>query len=208
MDDPAKEIAQVVNLVTAAVNPDIQKAAVLKYYTPDATFRHPLCTVAGGPGSRDIILGILQWYRVMSPHLKIEVRGVTYNASKNELFVEVVQEFHIRWNPFPVAPARLMVHLVLRPSDDDPRLYQIALHEDFYQPTDIAALMVPPLIPIVKLLQQFGTVASVINARVFGLFGFWSTSTDKGKAVDAAAQTQGTTDNSHANGDGTKYKTD
>ena len=31
MEDPAKEIANVAVLVTAAVNPEIQKAAVLKY---------------------------------------------------------------------------------------------------------------------------------------------------------------------------------
>ena len=42
----------------------------------------------------------------MSPTLKIEVRNVTYNESKKELFVEVVQVFHVRWNPLPAAPAR------------------------------------------------------------------------------------------------------
>ena len=31
MDDPQKDIPDVVNVVTAAVNPDIQKAAVLRY---------------------------------------------------------------------------------------------------------------------------------------------------------------------------------
>lgn len=31
MEDPLNEVAQVVKLVTAAVNPDVQKAAVLKY---------------------------------------------------------------------------------------------------------------------------------------------------------------------------------
>lgn len=64
-----------------------------------------------------------------------------------------------------------MVHLILRPSDDDPNLLQIALHEDFYHPTDIAALIIPPLIPVVKLLQKVGTIASIINARIAGLLG-------------------------------------
>ncbi len=64
-----------------------------------------------------------------------------------------------------------MVHLVLRPSDDDHKLYQIALHEDFYHPEDIAALVIPPLVPIIRLLHKFGTIASNVNARIFGLFG-------------------------------------
>lgn len=65
----------------------------------------------------------------------------------------------------------LLVHLVLRKSDETPGLWQIALHEDFYHPDDIAALVVPPLIPVIKFLHTVGTVASNVNARVFGLFG-------------------------------------
>ena len=34
-----------------------------------------------------------------------------------------------------------MVHLTLRPSDDDPNLLVISHHEDFYHPDELAALM-------------------------------------------------------------------
>ena len=77
MEDPQKQITEVVNLVTTAVNSEVQEAAVLKYvpqniqtnqlnmkshryYSPDAGFSHPLCRVVSGPRSRDLILGILQ----------------------------------------------------------------------------------------------------------------------------------------------------
>ena len=42
----------------------------------------------------------------MSPVLKIEVKNATYNETTHELFLEVVQEFHIRYSPLPVAPSR------------------------------------------------------------------------------------------------------
>ncbi|KAI0338699.1 hypothetical protein BDW22DRAFT_1409365 [Trametopsis cervina] len=174
MQNPEKEIAEVVSLVTAAINPEVQQASVLRYYAPDASFRHPLCTVPSAPNSRDKILGILQWYRVMSPVLKIEADQVTYDEGKKQLFIDAVQEFHIRWSPLRAAPARLIVHLTLRPSDEDPNLFVIAQHEDFYHPEDLAALVVPPLIPLVRLLLRFGTLASVVNARVFGLLGYWA----------------------------------
>ena len=64
-----------------------------------------------------------------------------------------------------------MVHLVLRPSDDNPNLFQISMQEDFYHPTDIAALIIPPLIPIIKLLHKVGTITSIVNARIAGLLG-------------------------------------
>lgn len=174
MENPENEIKNVVTMLTAAVNPDVQKATVEKYYASNAEFHHPLCVVGAGHNSRDSILGILQWYRVMSPHIKIDVRAVTYDSAKNELFLDVVQEFHIRWSPFRPAPARLMVHLKLRPSDDDPNLSVIYFHEDLYHPEDLLSLTVPPLVPLVRLVLSAGALASNINAKIFGYLGFWS----------------------------------
>lgn len=123
MEDPAKEIATVASLVTAAINPEIQKASVLKYvvnlsigvanqpcesryYAPDISFRHPLCAVKSGPNSRDAILSILQWYRVMSPAISVHVNSVTYDEEKHTAFLDITQTFHIRWSPLNPAPAR------------------------------------------------------------------------------------------------------
>ena len=124
----------------------------------------------------------------MSPVIKIEVKNVTYNADTLELFVEVIQIFHIRYSPLRGHPSRsvwslrsilyfltvhvyrLIVHLYLKPSIDDPRLLQIAEHEDFYHPADVVALVVPPLIPIVHLFLWFGTILSIVGARFFQTF--------------------------------------
>ncbi|KAI0804667.1 hypothetical protein BC629DRAFT_1488797 [Irpex lacteus] len=171
MQNPKEEIVEVVSAVTAAVNPEVQKAAVARYYAPDVSFKHPLCEVHPGPGSRDQLLGILQWYRVLSPTIKINTHQVTYDEEKAQVFIDVSQEFHVRWSPLRVAPARLLVHLTLRPSDDDPNLLVISRHEDFYHPEDFAALLVPPLIPLVRGLLRVGTLASNVNARVFSLLG-------------------------------------
>ncbi|KAI0077996.1 hypothetical protein K474DRAFT_1771374 [Panus rudis PR-1116 ss-1] len=171
MEDPAKEIEQVILNLTTTASPEVQKATVEKYYDTDAQFRHPLCTVPPGPNSREYILRIYQWYRIMSPRIKLEVRKVTYDDEKKELFCDVVQEFHIRWSPFRPAPSRLLVHLKLRPSVIEPNRYFISLHEDFYHPEDLVALVFPPLIPIAHGALKAGTLASAVNAYVFGLLG-------------------------------------
>ncbi|KAJ7810863.1 hypothetical protein B0H14DRAFT_2607026 [Mycena olivaceomarginata] len=75
MQNPVSEIGAVVSLLTAATAPEIQKSAFLKYITPDAGFRHPICNVTPGPGSRERVLGIFQWYRIMSPHIDITVNS-------------------------------------------------------------------------------------------------------------------------------------
>lgn len=42
----------------------------------------------------------------MSPKLNLEVKNTTYNESTKELFVEVLQQFHIRWSPFSPSTSR------------------------------------------------------------------------------------------------------
>ena len=69
-------------------------------------FRHPLCAVSHAPHSRDAMLSILQWYRIMSPVLSVHVNGVTYDAEKHAAFLDITQVFHIRWSPLKPAPAR------------------------------------------------------------------------------------------------------
>jgi hypothetical protein len=61
MQDPAREIAEVVTILTTAVSPGIQKAAVEKLFASDAGFSHPVCAVKRGLNSRDSVLGIYQW---------------------------------------------------------------------------------------------------------------------------------------------------
>lgn len=124
----------------------------------------------------------------MSPVIKIETPSVTYDSEKDELFVECVQQFHIRFSPFQPAPARyveflisrmlrsdlhlrLLVHLKLKRSDTDPFFRVITYHEDFYHPEDLTALLVPPLIPIVRMALLLGTTASNINSRLGAFLG-------------------------------------
>ncbi|KAJ3543547.1 hypothetical protein NM688_g5843 [Phlebia brevispora] len=190
MEDPAREIGKIITLLTTTPSPDVQKAAILKYFAPDAALRHPLCIVDGGPGSRDVLVHVFQWYRIVSPRLEMDIRNTTFNPSTNELFVEVVQVFHNRWSPFRAAPARVLIHLVLCSSAEDPKLCQIAVQEDWYHPTDVAALTFPPVVPVVRFLLKFGTVASVINARAVEMAGLWITPSSKGKGVDTS-QSQG-----------------
>ncbi|KAI0327482.1 hypothetical protein GY45DRAFT_1327600 [Cubamyces sp. BRFM 1775] len=184
MEDPAKEIVNVATMVTAAVNPEIQKATVLKYYAPDASFRHPLCAVRSAPNSRAAILSILQWYRVLSPVLSVRANSVTYDEEKNSVYLDVTQTFHIRWSPLSPAPARLLVHLTLRPepSPEDPSktIYLITSQEDFYHPDDLTALLMPPLVPLVRGALYAATLACKVNATVFGALGYWSVRNGEG----------------------------
>ncbi|CAL1702601.1 unnamed protein product [Somion occarium] len=181
MQDPAREIVDIIINLTAALDPDTQKAAVETAYAPDAAFRHPFCLVPAGPHSRDAILGIYQAYRVLSPKIVIQVPSVTYDADKDELFVEVVQYFQLRCSPINPAPARLLVHLKLRRSDEDSNLHVIAEHDDFYHPDALAALLFPPLVPVVRGLLRVSAMATNMQSRLGAFLGVWKVQGDEAK---------------------------
>lgn len=72
---------------------------------------------------------------------------------------------------------RLLVRLMLREASseednlDDTKRYVIESQEDFYHPEDITAIVLPPLVPFVHLALRFGSFASALNAKVFGMLG-------------------------------------
>ncbi|KAJ7862014.1 hypothetical protein B0H14DRAFT_2349706 [Mycena olivaceomarginata] len=134
MQNPVSEIGAVVSLLTAAAAPQIQKSAFLKYITPDAGFRHPICNVTPGPGSRERVLGIFQWYRIMSPHIDITVTSAVHNPSNNTLLLDVVQEFHIRLSPFKPAPSRLLGEFHLPSGQRHPGNVRASVRHDFGRP--------------------------------------------------------------------------
>ncbi|KAJ3486772.1 hypothetical protein NLI96_g4005 [Meripilus lineatus] len=188
MEHPAKEIAHVVYQVAAAGTPDIQKAAIEKFFASDAEFHHPVALVVPGPNSRDAILGIYQWYRIFSSRIELEVRNVTYNESTKEAFVDVVQVLHTRFSPFTPGRSRLVVRLSLKPDETDKRLLVIACQEDFYHPDDFMALEVAALVPLVRLALRASALICDINAKIFNKLGIWRPNDPFGESKKSAAE--------------------
>jgi len=172
MDDPIVDIPSVVYQLTATNSPDIQKAAIERYFTPDAGFNHFLCRVARAPRSREVILGIYQWYRELSPTLKSQVDWHVYDRERNQVYVNITQTFHLWFSPFKGVPAHLLVRLTLNEVDGK---HYIIQQEDFYQPEEIAAIVLPPLAFIVNLAKLAGAWASNIGAAIHQRLGLWWT---------------------------------
>ncbi|KAJ7747646.1 hypothetical protein DFH07DRAFT_830850 [Mycena maculata] len=171
MQNPVSEISAVVSLLTAAAAPDIQQATFRKYVTSDAGFRHPLCNVTPGPGSRERVLGVYQWYRILSPHIDITVKSVVHDPENHILLLDVVQTFHVRFSPFKPVPSNLFIRLTLR---EENGLHYIAFQEDFYHPDEFMALLIPPLSPVIRTGLSLTVTASDIYAKIGQVLGFWS----------------------------------
>ena len=92
MEDPPAEITQVIHLLTQSP-PSLQQATIERYFTPDASFEHPVCRTGSfainpsfdlgplGPASyytnsRWLIKCIYRWYKILSPKIEFEVDSV------------------------------------------------------------------------------------------------------------------------------------
>ncbi|EIW77979.1 hypothetical protein CONPUDRAFT_61709 [Coniophora puteana RWD-64-598 SS2] len=160
MQDPKQEITGVITDLTSATSAPALERTINTYFTPDARFLHPLCQTTTRAG----ILGVYEWYRIMSPNTKAEVLSVVYDKELNVIILEIVQQFRIWFSIFPSAPARLNTRLTLR---EVKGLYYIAQQEDFYHATDMMALLMAPLVPIVRLILAFAGWVCGVNALLF-----------------------------------------
>lgn len=72
---PVAEIPHVIHTLCQAT-PSKQRAALEKYFTPSASFTHPICRTGSFNGSRWLIWCIYRWYKVMSPRIELGVDSV------------------------------------------------------------------------------------------------------------------------------------
>ncbi|KAF9442709.1 hypothetical protein P691DRAFT_810225 [Macrolepiota fuliginosa MF-IS2] len=173
MQNPEEEITNIILRLTSSPSPDVQRRTVEQYMTSDVAFRHPICAVESGPNSRKTVLGIYQWYRVLSPHINLTVNSVVWDPQHNYVFLDIVQWFKLFFLPIGPAPARLCVRLTLRREESG--LYYIAMQEDFYHPDGFLALLLPPLVPFIRIILVISGLASALYASFAQFLGFWRT---------------------------------
>ncbi|TGO86232.1 hypothetical protein BPOR_0321g00010 [Botrytis porri] len=95
MDDPKSQIAPLIHTLCSGA-PSAQQQALEAYFTPDASFSHPLCSVpsfssvglpvVGEVNSRWVLGCVYKWYKVLSPRVVVGVDGV--GSSSNEYMEE------------------------------------------------------------------------------------------------------------------------
>lgn len=125
MENPTYEISAVIHTLTQAI-PSEQKAAIEKYFTPNAAFTHPFCATGSWEldklslplSSRWAIIQIYQWYKILSPQIDLEVLNVTFNDDKLLLYVDIHQHFRLFLIPFYDADVRLTTVLQLAEGDE------------------------------------------------------------------------------------------
>ncbi|KIO25503.1 hypothetical protein M407DRAFT_91885 [Tulasnella calospora MUT 4182] len=193
MEDPTAEITDVVKSLTTTQSPEVQLEAIqtwapliidcsptnhglnnsLSYFTPNAAFDHPLAKVLPGSHSRQRVVGLYQWYKIMSPNIALDIKSIAFDEETNTLFLDIEQVYHSFLSPFSPHPARLTTKMDLVKGGDG--LYRIAKQTDYYQPEDLGYLTIPFISPFISLVKQVAGIASGASAIFFqATFGWWT----------------------------------
>lgn len=177
MQSPVDELPTAIKGLIEAPTADDQRAALQRYFSPDASFDHSLCAVAAGPSSRDNgVLSIYQWLRIISTS-SIRIDSVAFDQRKNRAYVDAAQT--LRPTLFPVSlyqpTLRIVVLLHLHKGADG--LFYIHRQEDFYAPQVLPGQLVPGLHTVILTVKLIVGIQCFILAWLVQTFlGYWKPS--------------------------------
>ncbi|KAI1386360.1 uncharacterized protein F4822DRAFT_444756 [Hypoxylon trugodes] len=123
MDNPEDQIQYVIQSLTLHAYRD-QKRTLEDYFLPNAYFVHPFCRVPSFNdykipytnwtiNSRMFVFYIYQWYRILSPEIKLEVNSTSFDQKNNLLYVTLHQAFTLWFIPFSLWQANVKLVTVL-----------------------------------------------------------------------------------------------
>ncbi|KAF8530076.1 hypothetical protein BU17DRAFT_59853 [Hysterangium stoloniferum] len=73
MQDPQRDLIEVIRLVEISNSPSALRDVFNKYFVNDLLLDHPIVKVLPAANSKEIVLGIFTWYRMMSPVVELKV---------------------------------------------------------------------------------------------------------------------------------------
>ncbi|WFD42600.1 hypothetical protein MPSI1_001246 [Malassezia psittaci] len=181
MEDPRREIAHVVKGLCSAKDANEQRDTIQKYFTADASFDHPMCSVASYPNSRDTgVLPIYQWLRIMFMDTLIDVHDIAFYQGDTDTAVQFGPNTVFMGTNCRVRSSglsSLVVELDLVKGKD--QKYYISRQADYYQVQEVLYIVFPFAKKLVMAIKLFTGFLCMIYALLFQLLGFWSISAAK-----------------------------
>ncbi|EGG11320.1 uncharacterized protein MELLADRAFT_90789 [Melampsora larici-populina 98AG31] len=180
MDDPVKEIEDVIRSITEPYEATTLAENIEKYFTRDAQVLHPFINqpYSQDNGMEDL-KGIYKILRVQSLDNKIEFHAVMFNEDKTEGTIELTEHMTMRMNPIARltssrAAVRFIVRISLRKCEDGK--YRIYRQEDNF-PSDLTksgvATPIPGLGSLNSAIKSFTGFATVKLGRFLLAYGWF-----------------------------------
>lgn len=180
MDDPVKEIKDVVRSITEPYEAGVIVANIDKYFTRDAQIFHPFINQPyGKDNGREDLKGIYKMLRVQTINNKIDFHAVMFNEDKTQGTLELTEHVTMRMNPLSrmsssQTAVRFLVRIDLRICEDGK--YRIYRQEDNF-PSDITqsgfAAAIPGLGTLNTMVKTAAGFATSKLGRFFLAYGWF-----------------------------------
>ncbi|KAH9472813.1 hypothetical protein MJO29_001336 [Puccinia striiformis f. sp. tritici] len=162
MDDPVKELKEVIRSITEPFSArDIAKN-VDKYFTEDAFIMYPLFNQPQTANSRENLKGIYKLLRVFSYHGKIDFHAVMFSEDRLNATVDLTETIQPRFARCLSFKLHFITRVDLRKEDDGK--FRIWRQEDNY-PNDLKRSQIPiPFLP--TFTAAYKIIAGIIISCV------------------------------------------
>ena len=157
MQNPVREIPNVIHLLSTNASSEAQRRAIETYFLPDAVFTHTICSAT----PRHRILAIYRWYHIISPVVDLSVNSVAFDEANRTLYVSMRQSLTFWIFPWISPSASLVTVLNLEKLGPDQNQFAqngadpsrdrwyIARQSDYYD-TDEFSKFIPVVGPLLK----------------------------------------------------------
>lgn len=99
MNNPELELRQIILDLTENDDAAKHKATVDRYFTEDAEFIHPLCTLSSGPGSRESLKSIYAVYKFFTRDIEIDIQKITVDSNCSRAVIEMEESLSATFLP-------------------------------------------------------------------------------------------------------------
>lgn len=174
MEHPVKEIPNVIKSLTEG-SPLEQQKALETYFSPSASFLHPMCRVPsfsryslpilGDFNSRWVIWMIYRWYKILSPKIVLDVHSAVLDQKTLTLYVAISQVFKFFFVPQWFHKPEVSLVTVLKLSHEpETNKYLIESQQDLYQSNEVVKFVGPIFNLVVMLWQLLATGFCILGA--------------------------------------------
>ena len=99
MNNPELELRSLILTLTENDDAVTHKAAVDRYFTHDAEFVHPLCTVTSGVNSREQLKNVYAVYKFFTRDIQIDIQQITVDSSCTRAVIEMEESLSATFLP-------------------------------------------------------------------------------------------------------------
>ena len=163
MDDPVKELADVVRKITEPYSAKEIASNVEQYFTEDAFIMYPMFNQPRTPNGKANLKGIYKLLRVFSVNNKIDFHAVMFSEDRLNATVDLTETLESRFAPCIKAKLHFITRVDMRKESDGK--YRICRQEDNYpndlQRSGIPLFWIPTITATYKIVA--GTIISYVG---------------------------------------------